>query len=69
MGQSQSNPVCTTPACVHAAAQILKNLAPHWQQMDPCTEFDKSESDPGCSAKKKSPNRRRDPMDPSRPLD
>lgn len=53
MGQSQSNPVCTTPACVHAAAQILKNLAPHWQQMDPCTEFDKSESDPGCSAKKK----------------
>lgn len=43
MGQWQSQPVCTSPACVQAASSILRNLAPDWQQMDPCTEFDKSE--------------------------
>ncbi|KAK3293670.1 uncharacterized protein B0H64DRAFT_346360 [Chaetomium fimeti] len=41
MGQWQSSTVCTTPACVHGASYVLKNLAPNWEQMDPCTEFDK----------------------------
>jgi endothelin-converting enzyme len=42
MGQWQSQPVCTTLACIHAASYILQNLAPNWAEMDPCTEFDKS---------------------------
>ncbi|KAK4237588.1 hypothetical protein C8A03DRAFT_34440 [Achaetomium macrosporum] len=41
MGQWQSQPVCTTPACIHAASHILQNLAPNWAEMDPCTQFDK----------------------------
>ncbi|KAL2256561.1 hypothetical protein VTK26DRAFT_1486 [Humicola hyalothermophila] len=41
MGQWQSQPVCNTPACLHAASQVLKYLAPNWAEMDPCTEFDK----------------------------
>jgi endothelin-converting enzyme len=43
MGQWQSQPVCTTPSCIHAASFVLKNLAPEWEKMDPCTDFDKSE--------------------------
>jgi hypothetical protein len=43
MGQWQSQPVCTTPSCIHAASFVLKNLAPDWKKMDPCTDFDKSE--------------------------
>jgi endothelin-converting enzyme len=43
MGQWHSQPTCMTPACIHAASHILQNLAPHWAEMDPCTEFDKSE--------------------------
>jgi hypothetical protein len=43
MGQWQSQPVCTSPACLHASSYILENLAPNWEQMDPCTEFDQSE--------------------------
>ena len=42
MGQWQSQPVCNAPACLHVASTILKNLAPNWAEMDPCTEFDKS---------------------------
>ncbi|EAQ84203.1 hypothetical protein CHGG_10607 [Chaetomium globosum CBS 148.51] len=41
MGQWQSSPVCTTPACVHGASYVLQNMAPNWEEMDPCTEFDK----------------------------
>ncbi|KAK4155279.1 hypothetical protein C8A00DRAFT_42081 [Chaetomidium leptoderma] len=41
MGQWQSQEVCTTPACVHGASHVLKNLAPNWAEMDPCTDFDK----------------------------
>lgn len=46
MGQFQSAEVCTTPACIQAASHILENLAPNWKDMDPCTDFDKSEYKP-----------------------
>ncbi|KAL2134158.1 hypothetical protein VTI74DRAFT_857 [Chaetomium olivicolor] len=41
MGQWQSQPVCTTPACIHAASQVLRNLHPQWEKLDPCVDFDK----------------------------
>ncbi len=43
MGQWQSQEVCTTPACIHAASNILKGLNPDWAQIDACTDFDQSE--------------------------
>lgn len=46
MGQFQSAEVCTAPACIQAASHILENLAPNWKDMDPCTDFDKSEYKP-----------------------
>ncbi|GJC90744.1 endothelin-converting enzyme [Colletotrichum liriopes] len=33
-------PVCMTPACVHAASEILYNLSPDYKQLDPCTDFE-----------------------------
>ncbi|KAK3989628.1 hypothetical protein QBC44DRAFT_241097 [Cladorrhinum sp. PSN332] len=41
MGQFSSTEVCTAPSCLHAASNILHNLAPHWKTMDPCTDFEK----------------------------
>jgi hypothetical protein len=35
--------VCLTPACLQAATTLVWQLAPNWDKMDPCTEFDKSE--------------------------
>ncbi|KAI1822367.1 peptidase family M13 [Xylaria intraflava] len=32
--------VCLTPACVHAASEILYNLSPNYKDIDPCTHFD-----------------------------
>lgn len=32
--------VCLTPACVHAASEILYNLSPDYQNLDPCTDFE-----------------------------
>ncbi|KAK4221876.1 hypothetical protein QBC38DRAFT_428337 [Podospora fimiseda] len=40
MGQFSSTQVCTTDACVSTASNILSNLAPHWKQLDPCTNFE-----------------------------
>ncbi|KAK4161877.1 hypothetical protein QBC43DRAFT_216673 [Cladorrhinum sp. PSN259] len=40
MGQFQSTQVCTTPACINTASNVLLNLAPHWKQLDPCTSFE-----------------------------
>jgi endothelin-converting enzyme len=31
--------VCLTPACVHAASEILYNLSPEYQHLDPCSNF------------------------------
>lgn len=37
----QSDSICLTPACVIAAAEILQNLSPRHQEIDPCENFDK----------------------------
>ncbi|RSM04172.1 hypothetical protein CEP52_006976 [Fusarium oligoseptatum] len=34
------NSLCTTPACVHIASEILGNLALNYTEIDPCTDFD-----------------------------
>lgn len=37
----QSGSICLTPTCVIAAADILQNLSPRYQEIDPCENFDK----------------------------
>ncbi|KAK2031791.1 peptidase family M13 [Colletotrichum zoysiae] len=32
--------VCTTPACIEIASDILLSLAPNYTNIDPCTDFD-----------------------------
>jgi endothelin-converting enzyme len=32
--------VCLTPACVHAASEILYNLSPQYKELDPCDDFE-----------------------------
>jgi endothelin-converting enzyme len=32
--------VCTSPACVHAASELLYNLSPNYKELDPCTDFE-----------------------------
>ncbi|KAI5863380.1 endothelin-converting enzyme 1 [Durotheca rogersii] len=36
-----SSSLCLTPACIHAASEVLYNLSPDYQTIDPCTNFDK----------------------------
>ena len=33
--------ICLTPSCVLAASEILENISPDHQSIDPCTNFDK----------------------------
>lgn len=32
--------LCLTPACVHAASEILYNLSPNYKELDPCEDFE-----------------------------
>lgn len=32
--------LCVTPECVTASSNILQNLAPNYQSIDPCEDFD-----------------------------
>ncbi|KAF1934863.1 endothelin-converting enzyme 1 [Clathrospora elynae] len=32
--------LCLTPACVHAASEILYNLSPQYKELDPCDDFE-----------------------------
>ena len=32
--------LCLTPACVHAASEILYNLSPDYKDLDPCDNFE-----------------------------
>lgn len=32
--------VCTSPECIHASSDILYNLDPDYENVDPCTDFD-----------------------------
>ncbi|KXH49781.1 peptidase family M13 [Colletotrichum simmondsii] len=36
----EKTPVCMTPACVHAASEILYNLSPNYKELDPCNDFE-----------------------------
>ncbi|KAK4220486.1 hypothetical protein QBC38DRAFT_505697 [Podospora fimiseda] len=40
MGQFSSTQICSTDACINTGANVLMNLAPHWRQLDPCTNFE-----------------------------
>ncbi|KAI1805706.1 endothelin-converting enzyme 1 [Daldinia bambusicola] len=35
-----SSSLCLSPACIHAASEILYNLSPDYKTIDPCTNFD-----------------------------
>lgn len=37
---SAKSKLCLTPACVHAASEILYNLSPNYKEIDPCTDFE-----------------------------
>ena len=37
---SAKSKLCLTPACVHAASEILYNLSPNYKELDPCTDFE-----------------------------
>lgn len=32
--------LCLTPACVHAASELLYNLSPNYKELDPCDNFE-----------------------------
>jgi endothelin-converting enzyme len=32
--------LCLTPACVHAASELLYNLSPNYKELDPCDDFE-----------------------------
>jgi hypothetical protein len=34
----KENNLCTTPECIHASSEILYNLSPNYQSIDPCSE-------------------------------
>jgi hypothetical protein len=38
-GVGVSGAVCTSPACVHAASEILMSLATNYTDIDPCADF------------------------------
>lgn len=38
--QSAKSQLCLTPACVHAASEILYNLSPNYKELDPCNDFE-----------------------------
>ncbi len=37
---SKESDLCLTPACVHAASEILYNLSPQYKELDPCDNFE-----------------------------
>jgi endothelin-converting enzyme len=37
---SLSDSPCLTPACIHAASDLLDNLSPNYKELDPCTDFE-----------------------------
>jgi endothelin-converting enzyme len=36
-----ANSLCLTPACLQVSATLLSQMAPNWDQLDPCTDFEK----------------------------
>ncbi|KPM37954.1 hypothetical protein AK830_g8591 [Neonectria ditissima] len=37
---ARTSDLCTTPACIRLAAEVLWSLAPNHTEIDPCTDFD-----------------------------
>ncbi|KAK1985049.1 peptidase family M13 [Colletotrichum cereale] len=37
---AEAGSICTTPACIGIASEILASLAPNYTNIDPCTNFD-----------------------------
>ncbi|TQS35652.1 hypothetical protein Golomagni_03923 [Golovinomyces magnicellulatus] len=38
--KSPESKLCTTEACIHASSEILYNLSPNYQKIDPCSNFE-----------------------------
>ncbi|KAL5435389.1 hypothetical protein PMIN07_011990 [Paraphaeosphaeria minitans] len=38
--EAELSKLCVTPACVHAASEILYNLSPDYKDLDPCDDFE-----------------------------
>ncbi|OGE58017.1 hypothetical protein PENARI_c001G11077 [Penicillium arizonense] len=36
----EASPLCQSEECIHAASEILYNLDPNYEKIDPCTDFD-----------------------------
>ncbi|KAI5379256.1 hypothetical protein J4E82_001769 [Alternaria postmessia] len=36
----EESELCMTPACVHAASEVLYNLSPQYKELDPCDDFE-----------------------------
>ena len=35
----EESELCMTPACVHAASEVLYNLSPQYKELDPCDDY------------------------------
>ncbi|KAF2017828.1 peptidase family M13 [Aaosphaeria arxii CBS 175.79] len=40
LASAKPSELCLTPACVHAASEILYNLSPEYKKLDPCNDFE-----------------------------
>jgi endothelin-converting enzyme len=40
VGFEEKSELCLTPACVHAASEILYNLSPQYKELNPCDNFE-----------------------------
>ena len=36
----EDSELCLTPACVHAASEVLYSLSPQYKELDPCDNFE-----------------------------
>jgi endothelin-converting enzyme len=36
--RKEKSKLCTTPECIHASSEILYNLSPNYQSIDPCSD-------------------------------
>ncbi|USP78574.1 hypothetical protein yc1106_05848 [Curvularia clavata] len=36
----EDSELCLTPACIHAASEVLNSLSPQYQELDPCDNFE-----------------------------
>lgn len=36
----EDSELCLTPACIHAASEVLYSLSPQYKELDPCDDFE-----------------------------